>query len=94
MFKLTLLFVLLAVTAEAARLPLVLNTNHKKDAKNMRRHALRKFATGTIAATAQPYDSEYLCLVQVGTPAQTLNLQFDTGSSDLWLHSIYEVSSV
>ena len=38
---------------------------------------------GTVAADPTQYDSEYLESVQVGTPAQTLNLDFDTGSSDL-----------
>ncbi len=36
---------------------------------------------GTVTATPQQYDSEYLCPVTVG--GQTLNLDFDTGSSDL-----------
>lgn len=36
---------------------------------------------GTVAANPQQYDSEYLCPVTIG--GQTLNLDFDTGSSDL-----------
>jgi len=41
--------------------------------------------SGTVAAFPEAYDSEYLCPVTVG--AQTLMLDFDTGSSDLWVFS-------
>jgi hypothetical protein len=37
--------------------------------------------TGAVTATPEQYDEEYLCPVLIGT--STLNLDFDTGSSDL-----------
>ncbi|KAL9125313.1 MAG: hypothetical protein Q9217_005471 [Psora testacea] len=40
---------------------------------------------GTVSANPESYDSEYLCPVTIG--GQTLNLDFDTGSSDLWAFS-------
>ena len=36
---------------------------------------------GTVTAEPEEYDSEYLCPVSVG--GTTLNMDFDTGSSDL-----------
>ena len=41
-------------------------------------------AAGTVSATpADQFDSEYLCPVTIGK--QTFKLDFDTGSSDLWV---------
>jgi len=42
---------------------------------------------GLVGGQDQQNDSMYLCPVQIGTPAQTLNLDFDSGSSDLWVWS-------
>lgn len=43
--------------------------------------------TGEVSADDQQNDSMYLCEVQIGTPAQTFMLDFDTGSADLWVWS-------
>ena len=41
--------------------------------------------TGQVPAEDQQNDSLYLCPVKLRTPAKTLNLDFDTGSADLWV---------
>ena len=40
---------------------------------------------GDVPAEDSQNDSEYLCQVEIGTPAKTFTLDFDTGSADLWV---------
>ena len=65
--------------------PALMAKTYKKFGKDMPPDVSYAAATspGTVTANPTEYDSEYLESVQIGTPAQTLNLDFDTGSSDL-----------
>lgn len=40
---------------------------------------------GEVSAEDVQNDSEYLATVGIGSPAQNLTLDFDTGSADLWV---------
>ncbi|KAG0053786.1 hypothetical protein BGZ83_000421 [Gryganskiella cystojenkinii] len=44
-------------------------------------------SSGTVPLTDVGPDSEYYGTVSVGTPAQNVKLDFDTGSSDIWFPS-------
>ncbi|KAF4541128.1 Peptidase A1 [Lasiodiplodia theobromae] len=50
--------------------------------------------TGDVPAEDIQNDSLYLCEVGIGTPAQKLRLDFDTGSADLWVWSTSLPSNV
>jgi hypothetical protein len=57
-------------------------------------HALSRRASESGAASAlpQPYDSQYLVNVSIGTPAQVVPLDIDTGSADLWVVGTLDAS--
>ncbi|KAK6072571.1 Endothiapepsin [Seiridium cupressi] len=61
--------------------------------KSERKTLMMKRSNGSAINTPEQYDTEYLTPVEIGTPAQTLNLDFDSGSSDLWVFSSETQSS-
>ncbi|CAK7269586.1 hypothetical protein SEPCBS119000_003644 [Sporothrix epigloea] len=48
---------------------------------------ITKRTEGSVTASSILSDSEYTVPVSIGTPAQVLQLDLDTGSSDLWVFS-------
>lgn len=83
-------------TKKAFTVPRI-RTNHTNSAVAAHYHVFQKYRvaapanvkaaadngdeTGSVSASAQQYDSEYICPVTVGS--NQLQLDFDTGSSDL-----------
>lgn len=58
-----------------------------KKHENMVFHVNAKGESGDVPAASVQNDAEYIVQVKIGTPGVTLNLDFDTGSSDLWVWS-------
>ncbi|ROV99141.1 hypothetical protein VMCG_06684 [Cytospora schulzeri] len=59
---------------------------HGLPSRRKRQQASGQMGT-TEAVPPQGYDYEFICPVDIGTPPQTMYLNFDSGSSDLWVFS-------
>ncbi|KFH63283.1 hypothetical protein MVEG_10693 [Podila verticillata NRRL 6337] len=82
-------------SAAGHSVPLTRNKNYKPNAKaqiaklNARYPGLKILAgsSGKVPLTDVAPDTEYYGSVSIGTPAQVVKLDFDTGSSDIWFPS-------
>lgn len=61
--------------------PVVLQRAYRKYNRAVPEDVSRAAQDGTVSATPEQFDSEYLSPVSIG--GQTVNLDFDTGSADL-----------
>lgn len=58
----------------------------KKTVPNQLRFKDKNGRIGKVPASVIQNDFEWLCPVKIGTPRKVYNLNFDTGSADLWVY--------
>ncbi|KAG0009271.1 hypothetical protein BGZ80_002561 [Entomortierella chlamydospora] len=85
--------------SEGVEIPIILKPNHTRNfhaamAKASRRYPhlnlgprLKASRTGRVSLVDFDSDTEYYGSVKIGTPGQTMRLNFDTGSADIWFPS-------
>lgn len=79
------------VTAPPLALLKAINKYNGTPPTTVQKAAAAAQQSGSVVASSYNGDSEYLCPVTVG--GTVLNLDFDTGSSDLWVFSTLQAST-